>query len=202
MRRMRGTGNTAGCFFQRMLTPQLRYGTTAKAFHWTVVVLLVLQASLGWIMQGLRRGQPPDTPLTVHVTIGMAILVLIVLRFLWRLSHPVSPESTLPPWQRVTSEWVHWLLYLVVLLTTLTGWLLDSASGTEAAFVAGVPLPRLVPLGSALGHAIGRWHATMVWVLVVLVSLHVLAALVHYFVYHDGVMRRMLPGEPAPPTAR
>lgn len=187
---------------QRMLTPQLRYGPTAKAFHWAVVVLLIVQAPLGWIMQGLRRGQPPDAPLTVHATIGMAILVLIVFRFLWRLSHPVAPESSLPWWQRVTSEWVHWLLYLAVMLTALTGWLLDSARGTDAAFVGGVPLVRLVPLGSALGQAIGRWHATLVWVLVGLVSLHVLAALVHYFIYRDGVMRRMLPGEPANPTAR
>lgn len=185
-----------------MLTGQLQYGPTAKTFHWAVVVLLVVQAPLGWIMHGLRRGQPPDTPLTVHVTIGMAILVLIVLRFLWRLSHPVAPESSLPPWQRATSEWVHRLLYLVVLLTTLTGWLLDSARGTDAAFVGGVPLPRLVLQGSALGQAIGRWHATLVWVLVALVSLHVLAALMHYFVYGDGVMQRMLPGEPAPPTGR
>ena len=183
-----------------MLTRQLQYGPTAKAFHWGVVVLLVVQVPLGWIMHGLRRGQPPDTPLTVHVTIGMAILVLIVLRFLWRLSHPVAPESSLPPWQRATSEWVHWLLYLVVLLTTLTGWLLDSAGGTDAAFVGGVLLPRLVLQGSALGQAIGRWHATLVWVLVALVSLHVLAALVHYFVYSDGVMQRMLPGEHVPPT--
>jgi len=166
------------------------------------VALLVVQAPLGWIMHGLRRGQPPDTPLAVHVTIGMAILVLIVLRFLWRLSHPVAPESSLPSWQRVSSEWVHWLLYLVVLLTTLTGWLLDSARGTHAALVGGVPLPRLVPLGSGLGQAIGRWHATAVWLLVALVSLHVLAAVVHYFVYHDRVMQRMLPGGPAPPTAQ
>lgn len=177
-----------------MLAPQLQYGPTAKAFHWSVVVLLIVQAPLGWLMRGLRRGQPPDTPLTVHVTIGMAILVLIVLRFLWRLSHPVAPESTLPAWQRVTSEWVHWLLYLAVLLTTLTGWLLDSARGTDIAFVAGVPLPRLVTQGSALGQAIGRWHATMVWVLVALISLHVLAALLHLLVYRDRVMQRMWVG--------
>jgi cytochrome b561 len=185
-----------------MLTRRLRYGPTAKAFHWAVVILLLVQAPLGWIMHGLRRAQPPDTPLTVHVTIGMVILALIVLRFLWRLSHPVAPESDLPGWQRVSSEWVHWLLYLVVLLTTLTGWLLDSAQGTDAAFIGGVALPRLVPEGSALGQAIGRWHATMVWALVALFSLHVLAALVHYFVYRDGVMQRMLPGEPAPPNVR
>lgn len=183
-----------------MLTPQLQYGPVAKAFHWAVVALLVAQAPLGWIMRGLRRGQPPDTPLEAHITIGMAILLLIVLRFLWRLSHPVAPESTLPAWQRVSAEWVHWLLYLVVLLTTLTGWLLDSARGTDAAFVGGVALPRLVPEGSAFGQAIGRWHATMVWVLVGLVSFHVLAALVHYFIYRDGVMQRILPGEPAPPA--
>lgn len=185
-----------------MVTPQLQYGPTAKAFHWTVVVLLVVQAPLGWIMHGLRRGQPPDTPLTVHVTFGMAILGLIVLRFFWRLSHPVAPESSLPPWQRVTAEWVHWLLYLVVLLTTLTGWVLDSARGTDIAFVGGAPLPRLVAQGSALGQAIGRWHATMVWVLIALVALHVLSALVHYFIYRDGVMQRILPGEQAPPTWR
>lgn len=183
-----------------MFTPQLRYGPTAKALHWAVVALLVVQAPLGWIMHGLRRGQPPDTALMVHVTIGMAILALIVLRFLWRLSHPVAPESGLPAWQRVSSEWVHWLLYLVVLVTTLTGWLLDSARGVDAAFIGRVPLPRLVAEGSAWGQAIGRWHATVVWALVGLVSLHVLAALVHYFIYRDGVMQRMLPGEPAPPT--
>ena len=184
-----------------MLTRQLQYGPTAKAFHWAIVVLLVAQAPLGWLMDGLRRGQPPDTALAAHVTIGMAILVLIVLRFLWRLSHPVAPESSLPPWQRISSEWVHWLLYLVVLLTTLTGWLLDSARGAEVAFIGGVPMPRLVPQGSTLGQAIGRWHATLVWGLVGLVSLHVLAALMHYLIYRDRVMQRMLPGEPAPPAA-
>jgi cytochrome b561 len=182
-----------------MPAPRWHYGPTAKAFHWAIVILLVVQAPLGWIMHGLRRGQPPDTALTAHVTIGMTILTLIVLRFLWRLSHPVAPGSSLPAWQRVSSEGVHWLLYLVVLLTTLTGWLLDSARGIGPVFVGGVPLPRLVAEGSALGQAIGRWHATMVWVLVTLVSLHVLAALAHYFIYRDGVMQRMLPGEPAPP---
>ena len=185
-----------------MPTPRLHYGATAKTFHWLVVVFLVVQAPLGWLMHGLRRGQPPDTALTVHVTIGLAILLLIVLRFLWRLSHPVAPESYLPAWQRVSSAWVHWLLYLAVLATTLTGWLLDSARGVDPVLFGLFPLPRLVPEGSALGQAIGRWHATLVWVLVGLVSFHVLAALVHYFIYRDGVMQRMLPGEPAPPTAR
>lgn len=179
-----------------MPTLQLRYGATAKVFHWTVVALLVIQAPLGWLMPGLPRGKPPDAALTVHVSLGMVILALIVLRFLWRLTHPVAPESHLPAWQRVSSEWVHWLLYLAVLVTTLTGWLLDSARGVDPTLFFAFPLPRLVPAGSAFGLAVGRWHATMVWMLVVLVSLHVLAALVHLFIYRDRVMYRMLPGQP------
>src|SRR5437762_881056 len=50
-------------------------------------------------------------------------------RLLWRLTHPVAPESNLPPWQRVSSELVHWLLYLVVLLATFSGWFAASAKG-------------------------------------------------------------------------
>ncbi|HWD60534.1 MAG TPA: cytochrome b/b6 domain-containing protein [Stellaceae bacterium] len=184
-----------------MLTPQLHYGPTAKAFHWAIVALLVVQAPLGWLMRGLRRGMPPDAALTVHVSLGLTILLLIVLRFLWRLSHPVAPESYLPAWQRLSSEWVHWLLYLAVLLTALTGWLLDSARGVGPVLFGLSPMPRLVGEGSAFGQAVGRWHATLVWVLVALVAVHVAAAFIHLLVYRDRVMQRMLPGErsPAPP---
>ena len=181
-----------------MPTPRLHYGATAKTFHWLVAVFLVVQAPLGWLMRGLRRGQPPDTALTVHVTVGLTILTLIILRFLWRLLHPVAPESYLPAWQRLSSAWVHWLLYLAVLATALAGWLLDSARGADPVLLGGVALPRLAPEGSAWAQALGRWHATLVWLLLALVSAHVLAAFVHLFVYRDGAMRRMLPGEPQP----
>lgn len=174
--------------------PRLHYGPTAKALHWAVAVLLAVQLPLGWLMRGLRRGQPPDSALMVHVTIGLLILSLIVARFAWRLSHPVTPETNLPAWQRVSSEWVHWLLYLAVLVTALTGWLLDSARGTAAALVGGVPLPRLAAQGNTWATAVGNLHATLVWVLVALIGAHVLAALVHLLVYRDRVMHRMLPG--------
>ena len=60
-----------------------------------------------------------------------------------------------------------------------------------------VPLPHLVAEGSPVGRAIGPWHDTLPWVLVGLIAVHVLAAVVHLFVYRDRVMQRMLPGRPA-----
>ena len=87
-------GTVAGrlCFCV-MPTRQLKYGATAKLFHWTVVVLLVIQAPLGWLMPDIHRGMTPGTAMSLHVSIGITILILIVLRFLWRLTHPVAPEN-------------------------------------------------------------------------------------------------------------
>jgi cytochrome b561 len=173
---------------------QLTYGATAKVFHWAIVALLVVQAPLGWLMPGIGQGTAPGAAMSLHVSIGVTILVLIVLRFVWRLTHPVAPESGLPAWQRAGAELVHWLLYLAVLATTVTGWTFESARGWTIHLFGTVALPRLVAQGSPLGQAIGELHATMVWVLAALVAVHVLAALLHLLVYRDRVMQRMLPG--------
>ena len=177
-----------------MPAKQLRYGPTAKAFHWIIVILIAVQLPLGWLMPDVKRGMSPGSAMSLHISIGITILALIVLRFLWRVTHPVAPESYLPAWQRVSSELVHWLLYLVVLLTTLSGWFFESARGWSISLYGVLPLPRLVEEGSQAGHMIGELHATLVWVLVTLVTIHILAAFVHLFVYKDRVMHRMLPG--------
>lgn len=177
-----------------MPAKRLKYSMTAKAFHWIIVALIAIQLPLGWLMPDIKRGMTPGSAMSLHISIGITILALIVLRFLWRLTHPVAPESYLPAWQRVSSEAVHWLLYLVVLVTTLTGWFFESARGWSVNLFGVLPLPRLVTEGSPTGHAIGELHETMIWVLVTLVAIHILAALVHLFVYKDRVMHRMLPG--------
>jgi cytochrome b561 len=177
-----------------MAEPRLHYGATAKAFHWAVAALLAVQFPLGWLMPDIRRGMTPGIAMSVHISIGMTILALIVLRFVWRLSHPVAPESTLPARQRISSEAVHWLLYLAVLLTTLSGWFFASMRGWTIYLYGIAPLPHLVAEGSPLGRTIGGWHETLTWVLLVLVGIHIAAALLHLFVYRDRVMKRMLPG--------
>jgi cytochrome b561 len=179
-----------------MPTEQLHYGPTAKVFHWVIAALIAIQLPLGWLMPDIHRGQTPGLAMTVHVSIGMTILLLIVPRLLWRLTHPVAPEANLPLWQRVSSELVHWLLYLVVLLATFSGWFAASAKGWTIYLFGEVALPHLVERGSALGRSIGDLHATLTWVLLGLVGLHVVTALVHLFIYRDRVMYRMLPGNP------
>jgi len=112
----------------------LQYGTTAKVFHWLIVALLLVQYPIGWLMPDIHRGMKPGAAMTFHVSFGIVILVLIVLRFAWRLANPVAPETSLRPWQRLSSEAVHWLLYVLVLATTVTGWVFASFRGWSMSF--------------------------------------------------------------------
>jgi cytochrome b561 len=176
------------------MSDRLQYGSTAKVFHWLIVALLLVQYLIGWLMPDIHRNMKPGAAMTFHVSFGLLILILIVLRLAWRLSHPVAPESSLPPWQRLSSEAVHWLLYALVLATTLTGWLFASFRGWSMSLFYLVPLPMLASDNAAAGKAIDGWHQAMEWTLLVVIGLHVAAALAHRFIYRDRIMQRMLPG--------
>jgi cytochrome b561 len=178
------------------MTDRLQYGTTAKVFHWLIVALLLVQYPIGWFMPDLHRDMKPGAPMTFHISFGIVILLLIVTRFAWRLMHPVAPESTLPRWQRLTSEAVHWLLYALVLATTLTGWLFASFRGWAVSLFFVMPLPMLAGDNAAAGKAIDGLHQAMEWSLLAVIGIHVAAALAHIFVYRDRIMQRMLPGQP------
>jgi cytochrome b561 len=175
------------------MTDRLQYGTTAKVFHWLIVALLLAQYLIGWLMPDIHRG-PPGIPMTFHISVGMVILVLIVLRFAWRIARPVAPESSLQPWQRLSSEAVHWLLYGLVLATTVTGWVFASFRGWGVSFFFMTPIPMLASENAAAGKAIDGLHQAMEWALLAVIGIHVAAALVHLLVYRNRIMQRMLPG--------
>jgi cytochrome b561 len=181
---------------RNIMTDRLHYGTTAKIFHWLIVALLLIQFPLGWLMPDIHRG-PPGNAMIFHVSFGITILVLIVLRLIWRLTHPVAPESSLPRWQRLTSEGVHWLLYALVLATTLTGWLFASLRGWTVAYFFLIPLPMLASANPQGVRAIDGWHQATEWVLLIVIGVHVAAALAHIFIYRDRIMQRMLPNNMA-----
>jgi len=175
------------------MTARLHYGTTAKVFHWLIVGLLLIQFPIGWFMPDVHRDMKPGAPMIFHVSFGITILALIVLRFVWRLTHPVAPESSLPPWQRLSSEAVHWLLYLLVFATTATGWLFASFRGWALSYFFLVPLPKLAAESASGVHRIDGWHQVFEWALLILIAVHVAAAMLHIFVYRDQIMQRMLP---------
>jgi cytochrome b561 len=171
------------------------YDAGAKFFHWLTVALLLAQYAVGWIMPDIKRGMQPENLMNLHMSLGMVTMAVVILRIFWRLAHAApEPEPSLRQWQRVSASAVHWLLYLLVFAMVLTGWSFASMRGWTIVVFGLMRLPALFPQGSAIGHDIGELHETVAWALLVLIGLHVLAALVHQLLFRDRVMRRMLPG--------
>ncbi len=175
------------------------YGAGAKWFHWLTVIPLTAQVALGWIMPDIHRGMEPEALTNLHLSLGMTILALGAARLAWRLFHGApAPEPSLPQWQQRSAQSVHALLYLLIFLMTLTGWTFASMRGWPITVFGILPVPALVAKGSAIGRSIGQLHGLLLWVLLAAVAAHVAAALGHYFIRHDRVLQRMLPGRSPP----
>ncbi|WP_044561375.1 cytochrome b [Azospirillum sp. B4] len=175
-------------------SPTPEYGGAMKGFHWLVVAMLVVQYALGWTMPEIRRGTQPEGLVNLHLSFGVAIGAVMLLRLVWRVATPQpAPDRHLPAWQRRAAAAVHGLLYLLVLALVLTGWIGASGRGWTVTLFGAVDLPALVAQGSSVGHTLGELHEGLVTVLLLVVGLHVVAALAHVVLGRDDVLRRMLP---------
>ena len=127
------------------------------------------------------------------MSFGITILAVLVLRLIWRITHPVALEGSLPLWQRLASEGMHWLLYALLFATTLTGWLFASFRGWTMSYFSLIPLPMLASESRAGIQAINGLHQIAEWALLIVIGAHVASALAHIFIYRDRIMQRMLP---------
>jgi cytochrome b561 len=169
-----------------------QYGPVAKTFHWLIFALLAAQYTVGSIMPHIGRKTLDEGWVAWHLSIGAAILFVIVLRFLWKLRNPVAVPQSIAPWERNLAILTHWTLYALVFVMTLLGWAAANSRGWNVKLFGVVTLPALAPKGSAWGHEAGDIHNVLVYVLLGFIALHVAGALFHYFVRRDQILQRML----------
>jgi cytochrome b561 len=171
------------------------YSGTAKMLHWLVVLLLIAQFIFAWTMPHIGRDTPVTTLISLHFTFGIAILAVAAVRLGWRMTHPAPPHTPdIPRWQIGLSHAVHWLLYLLLVVVPLLGWINASWRGMPV-MMFGLELPPLVGARAEGWRWTGDVHGLLSnYAMLGLVGLHVAGALYHQVVRRDGVLRRMLPG--------
>lgn len=174
------------------------YGPTAKIFHWLIFLLLAAQYAVGSIMPHIGRKTLDEGWVHWHLLVGAVIFLVIVLRFVWRLFHPVALADGLTGWELALSRITHLSLYALVFVMTVLGWAAANARGWTVELFGVVPLPALAPKGSKWGHEAGDIHNILVYVLLGFIALHVAGALYHYFVKRDRVMQRMFAANQLP----
>ncbi|GGE77430.1 cytochrome b [Stappia taiwanensis] len=185
---------------------QTGYGTVAIAFHWTMAVLVAGLFILGKYMSGLEPTDPQTFALYQwHKSFGFVVLALAGLRLVWKAVNPAPklPEGT-PLLLRLAAALGHAGLYAVLLALPLSGWLMVSSSpwGIPTVLFNTLPVPHL-PVPAELGTlaqaeaTLKQVHEALGLFLLLLLAVHVAAALKHHFYDRDTVLTRMLSTRPA-----
>lgn len=176
----------------------LRYSNVAVTLHWLIVVLLLIQVWLGLTFADMEKGPARAEFFTWHKTVGATILVLTLVRLAYRLTNPPPPyPREMPRWRRNAAIWSHRLLYFLLIALPLTGLIAVSGNGqATTALIGGIPLPTVPGISRNAGEISGDVHVTLVWTTIVLLVLHISAALYEQFGARAGVAYRMPPFQP------
>ena len=174
-----------------MSTPAFLFHARARLLHWLMAPLLIAMLFIGIGMVS-TTSSAYALLLATHKPLGVAILVLLVLRIAVRLRHRPPPlPADLPPSQRRAATFSHWLLYALMLAMPLTGWAMLSAAGHPVALGAGIVLPPIMPRDAALFAWLRGAHHWLALLLFATFLLHLAAALFHGLVRRDGVLASM-----------
>jgi cytochrome b561 len=179
-----------------------RYGAVSQALHWLIVALIITQYVLAELAEsaGEDRAAHPAAALQQlallarHKSVGLTILMLALVRLLWRFfSAPPPFPTAMPRWQVWMAKLTHYAFYTLLFLLPVSGLVMSAASNYPVSYFGLFTIPNVVAPDETLKEIMEERHEMLFDILVVVAFVHVAAALKHHFVDRDDVLRRMLP---------
>lgn len=167
---------------------QDHYSRVARWLHWTMGLLIV-----GNLIGGLAHDVNAQLIIPLHKATGILILALAVVRIIWRMLNPAPPlPAGMSVWERALASFTHAILYALMVLIPLSGWVMSSASRFPISFYGLFDVPKFaVVKDSTLYDISHEGHEILAFAMIALLLIHVGAALRHHFVLKDGLLARM-----------
>ncbi len=184
-----------------LLNTTSSYGLVAILLHWSVALLVITLIPLGLWMTGLDYYHPwyrqgPD----LHRGLGVLVAGLLIGRLLWRAVN-IQPDhvATARPWERRLARLTHWLMYLIISLLVVSGYMISTADGRPVSVFGWFEVPAVGAGFDNQEDLAGDVHYLLGMVLIGFICLHAAAALKHQIIDGDATLRRMLvPGKHTP----
>lgn len=184
----------------------------ARLLHWLMAIMILSMLFIGVGMVS-SVSQWHQWLLRIHKPLGLAILILAVVRLSVRLRHrPPALPADLPAPQKQAAYASHWLLYALMLIIPLVGWAMLSAGGYPVMLTESARLPPIFPVDPIAFAVLRHLHTWLAMLLFATFLAHMAAALYHGLIRRDGVLSSMTigthaespspsPGSPAVPVA-
>jgi len=167
-----------------------RFTLLSRVLHWVMAVMVLTMLFIGIGM--VSSVADYHWLISVHRPLGMSILVLVAIRLVNRLvSRPPPLPTEMPGWQRAAGEGSHILLYFLLFALPLVGWGMLSAGDYPIQLYGAVHLPHILPHSAPLYSVLRRTHTVLAFVLFATFIAHFSAALMHAFIFRDGVFQSM-----------
>lgn len=173
---------------------QQRYGLIAVLLHWLVALMVVAMFTLGHWMTSLTYYDPwyHQGPF-LHKGAGVLLFLTVLFRLAWRsLSPPPPPLASHSPFEKMAGHLTHWLLYLLLIMIMLSGYLISTADGRPLEVFGLFEISALIYGFEEQEDMAGDTHLVLTYSLLGLAGLHALAALKHHFFDKDRTLLRML----------
>ncbi|MDY0067889.1 MAG: cytochrome b [Steroidobacteraceae bacterium] len=162
-----------------LLNTRSTYGLVSRALHWIIVLAILAQ----WLLSEADEDSSPIPgsnldALTLHQSIGLIVLLLAVVRLMWRFVNvtPAWPDD-MRTYEIALARAVHFIFYVLLFALPVTGWALSSVEDEPLRFFNWFDVPRFVLAGE---HTMEEVHETLFNILVALAALHVIGAAKHW----------------------
>ncbi|HJP21940.1 MAG TPA: cytochrome b/b6 domain-containing protein [Alphaproteobacteria bacterium] len=167
-----------------------RYGRVSRLLHWLTLLLLVLSVPLAIVAADLPASPERLILLTLHRSLGVAVMLILLLRLPWRVYNG-WPQTGPNPWLAKAARLNHLALYALLAGAIVGGWAYTSASAFAVGLFGLFVLPPLLAPDKELAEILRQVHQVTVYALLALIAVHALAALYHQHMLKDGTLRRM-----------
>ena len=169
------------------------YGSIAKILHWVIGLFIIGLIAVGFTMSSMDPSPEKFELYGMHKAFGVIVLCLIAIRILWRITNAtVQATEGVPPILQLAAKAGHLLLYIFMLVMPISGVLMSRFSGYPISIFEIFTIPAASEKSPELAKLFHTTHGYAAWGFVILITVHILAALYHHFIRKDDTLVRMI----------
>jgi cytochrome b561 len=171
------------------------YGFVSKNFHWILAAIIIFNFILALILDDFPKGPMRSFLFGIHKSTGILVIILLIPRLLWRLVNTVPDSLGNIKTLNKLSKYAHYLFYFILLVVAFSGWIYSSARSGPFEVFGLFTAPALIENNPVVANISKEIHEISVYIFVTVLGIHIVASLLHHYVFKDKTLKRMWYGD-------